>query len=75
MSQEQLAAKFLSLKSGINSKDLNEGDLQEDDCNVLKEKANNTSDNFFLAECAGLHISQLVRKAKRLKRQRDVDFF
>ncbi len=47
----------------------------QDECNTLKEKANNTSDKFFIAECAGLHISQLVSEAKRLKRQRDVNFF
>ena len=48
MSQEQLAARFLSIGSGISSLDLREGNIQEEQYNVLRQKANNISDIFLL---------------------------
>lgn len=74
MSAEQLAMRILSVESSIDSKKLKEGNIKEEQYNLLREKSdylNNTK--LFIDETPALSIAQIFSSSRRLKRQHNID--
>ena len=73
MSSEQLAARILSMLSGINAANLRTGHIHEGDFSKLVE-ANRVLQNypFFIDDTPALTISGLRTRARRLKRRHNL---
>ena len=73
MSKEQIAMRLLSLETRIRLKDIRSGFLGEDKLAKLTEKAAEISKSpLFVDDTASISILDLRAKARRLKREKDI---
>ena len=74
MSSEQLAIRMLAIQCAINSVNLKTGTLKEEQYNSLRKQAAKLADaKFFIDDTPALSIAAIRSRARRLKRQRDVN--
>jgi len=74
MSSEQLATRIIAERSGIPSSSVRRGDISRDDFRTLNDCASELrSLPIHVDETGGLTITQIVSRARRLKRQRGLD--
>ncbi|QCI68049.1 replicative DNA helicase [Phreatobacter stygius] len=75
MSSDQLATRIVAEQAQISSYKIRRGDIQEDEFYRLTEAAREIQAiPFYIDDTGGLSISQLTARARRLKRQRGLDF-
>jgi len=75
MSADQLATRILSEQSGISSENLRMGKIsQQDFRNLARAAADLESLPLYIDDTPGLTIAALRTRARRLKRQRGIDF-
>ncbi|NPA57929.1 MAG: replicative DNA helicase [Aquificae bacterium] len=73
MSKEQIAMRLLSLETGIKLKDIRAGFLSRDKLEKLTETAMHLAKApLYIDDTASLSILDLRAKARRLKRERDI---
>lgn len=73
MSKEQIAMRLLSLETRIKLKDIRSGFLSPEKLQKLTEKAAEISKSpLFIDDTASISILDLRAKARRLKRERDI---
>src|SRR5947207_8053107 len=74
MSAEQLATRIISERTGIPSSSLRRGGISEADFEKIRDYSIELQSlPFFVDETGGLSISQLMARARRLKRQKGLD--
>jgi replicative DNA helicase len=74
MSSEQLAMRILSEQARIPSSVLRQGQIRDDQFSALVEASARISTiPLYIDDTGGISISQLVSRARRLKRQRGLD--
>ncbi len=75
MSSEQLATRILAEQAQISSSDIRRGKIHESQFSTLVDVSNKMDQiPLFIDDTGGLNISQLVARARRLKRQKGLDF-
>jgi replicative DNA helicase len=75
MSAEQLATRIIAERTGIPSSMIRRGGITENDFSKIRDHAIELQGlPFYVDETGGLSISQLAARARRLKRQRGLDF-
>jgi replicative DNA helicase len=75
MSAEQLATRIIAEQTGISSNKIRRGGIDESDFEKIKDVSIELQSlPFFVDETGGLSIGQLAARARRLKRQRGLDF-
>ncbi|NPA13436.1 MAG: replicative DNA helicase [Aquificae bacterium] len=73
MSKEQIAMRLLSLQTGIRLKDIRSGFLSQDKLEKITETARELSNApIYIDDTPSLSILDLRAKARRLKRERDI---
>jgi replicative DNA helicase len=74
MSAEELFARFLAQKSGVSAQRLRAGDFSDSDFDHLLEKAQQSLAELpiYVEEAGQLTIGQILSRARRLKRQRNI---
>ncbi|WP_035873431.1 replicative DNA helicase [Cucumibacter marinus] len=74
MSSEQLATRILAEQAGISSSDIRRGNIHESQFGQLVTASNSIADApLYIDDTGGISISQLVARARRLKRQKGID--
>lgn len=74
MSGEQLATRIVAERSGIPSSQIRRGGITEADFEKLRECAIELQSlPFYVDETGGISISQVMARARRLKRQKGLD--
>ncbi len=74
MSAEQLATRIIAERTGIPSSSIRRGGITESDFEKIRDYSIELQSlPFYVDETGGLSISQLVARARRLKRQRGLD--
>src|SRR6201988_1417652 len=74
MSAEQLAPRILAEQTGIPSSSIRRGGISEADFEKIRDYAIELQSlPFYVDETGGLSISQLMARARRLKRQKGLD--
>ncbi|MGJ4938991.1 replicative DNA helicase [Bradyrhizobium sp. HKCCYLS1011] len=74
MSGEQLATRIVAERSGIPSSHIRRGNITEADFDKLREcSIELQSLPFYVDETGGISISQVMARARRLKRQKGLD--
>ncbi|MEM6649597.1 MAG: replicative DNA helicase [Pseudomonadota bacterium] len=75
MSSEQLAGRILSEISGIASERLRRGEIDQADFEAVYEASNELNDlKLYIDDTGGLSIGQVAARARRLKRQHNLNF-
>ncbi len=75
MSAEQLATRIIAEQSGIPSNKIRRGAIDEADFEKIKDVSIELQNlPFYVDETGGLSIGQLAARARRLKRQKGLDF-
>ena len=75
MSSDQLATRIVAEQAQISSYKIRRGDIHEEEFYRLTEAAREIQQlPFYIDDTGGLSISQLTARARRLKRQRGLDF-
>jgi replicative DNA helicase len=75
MSAEQLATRIIAEQAGVPSYKIRRGDIREDDFYKITEAARKMQTiPFYIDQTGGISIAQLAARARRLKRQRGLDF-
>jgi replicative DNA helicase len=75
MSAEQLATRIIAEQAGVPSYKIRRGDMREDDFYKITEAARKMQTiPFYIDQTGGISIAQLAARARRLKRQRGLDF-
>jgi replicative DNA helicase len=75
MSSDQLATRIVAEQAAIPSYKIRRGDLREDEFYQLTEAAREIQAlPLYIDDTGGLSIAQLAARARRLKRQRGLDF-
>ncbi|HEX9906589.1 MAG TPA: replicative DNA helicase [Propylenella sp.] len=75
MSSEQLATRVLAEQAGVPSSDIRRGAIQEDQFDRIVEAAQEMQRiPLYIDQTGGISIGQLAARARRLKRQRGLDF-
>ncbi len=75
MSSEQLATRILAEQARISSSDIRRGKIHESQFHRLVEISNQMEQiPLYIDDSGGITISQLVARARRLKRQKGLDF-
>jgi replicative DNA helicase len=75
MSAEQLATRILAEQSGVPSSDIRRGAIHEDQFDRIVEAAQEMQRiPLYIDQTGGISIGQLAARARRLKRQRGLDF-
>ena len=73
MSAEQLAARILSVTTGVDASKLQNGSLNDNDFERLVAQANSLSDlQIYIDDTPQLHINMLRARARRMVRQHNV---
>jgi len=74
MSAEQLATRILAEQSRISSSEIRRGNIHESQFGQLVDaSAQMSGAPLYIDDTGGLNISQLVARARRLKRQKGID--
>jgi len=74
MSSEQLATRIIAEQADISSSRIRRGDITEDDFFRLMHKIQKMQQiPLYIDQTGGLSIAQLTARARRLKRQRNLD--
>src|SRR5690348_13773022 len=74
MSAEQLATRIIAERTGIPSSSIRRGGISETDFEKIRDYSIELQSlPFFVDETGGLSISQLMARARRLKRQKGLD--
>lgn len=74
MSKMQLGNRLLSLESGVNSQQLNTGELDKDDINALADALERLAElKLYIDDTAGISLLELRSKARQLKLERGLD--
>ncbi|MBR1220518.1 replicative DNA helicase [Bradyrhizobium sp. U87765 SZCCT0131] len=74
MSADQLATRIIAEVTGIPSSNIRRGGISEADFDVIRDHAIELQNlPFYVDETGGISISQLVARARRLKRQKGLD--
>ena len=74
MSAEQLATRIIAERTGIPSSSIRRGGISEADFEKIRDYSIELQSlPFFVDETGGLSISQLMARARRLKRQKGLD--
>src|SRR5436305_5107033 len=74
MSAEQLATRIIAERTGIPSSSIRRGGITETDFEKIRDYSIELQSlPFYVDETGGLSISQLTARARRLKRQKDLD--
>jgi len=74
MSSEQLATRVLAAESGVPSSDIRRGNIHESQFAQLVDASKLMNEvPLYIDDTGGLSISQLVARARRLKRQKGLD--
>lgn len=74
MSKMQLGNRLLSLESGVNSQQLNTGNLSKDDINSLADALGRLSEQkIYIDDTAGITLLELRSKARQLKHEKGLD--
>jgi replicative DNA helicase len=74
MSAEQLATRIIAERTGIPSSSIRRGGISETDFEKIRDYAIELQSlPFYVDETGGLSISQLMARARRLKRQKGLD--
>lgn len=74
MSADQLATRIIAECTGIPSSSIRRGGISESDFDVIRDHAIELQTlPFYVDETGGISISQLVARARRLKRQKGLD--
>jgi replicative DNA helicase len=75
MSAEQLATRIIAEQAGVPSYKIRRGDIREEDFYKITEAARKMQTiPFYIDQTGGISIAQLTARARRLKRQRGLDF-
>ena len=75
MSSEQLATRILAEQSGVPSSDIRRGAIHEEQFDRIVEAAQEMQRiPLYIDQTGGISIGQLAARARRLKRQRGLDF-
>ncbi len=75
MSKEQLGARLLSSYSGVNSLQMNTGQLDSNEYNAIVDTRTYLSDaNLFIDDTAGITSLELRSKARQIKNEYGLDF-
>jgi replicative DNA helicase len=75
MSSEQLATRILSEQSGVPSSDIRRGAIHEEQFDRIVEAAQEMQRiPLYIDQTGGIALGQLAARARRLKRQRGLDF-
>jgi replicative DNA helicase len=75
MSSDQLATRIVAEQAQISSYKIRRGDIQEEEFYRLTEAAREIQQiPFYIDDTGGISIAQLTARARRLKRQRGLDF-
>ncbi|MYZ48421.1 replicative DNA helicase [Propylenella binzhouense] len=75
MSSEQLATRILAEQAGVPSSEIRRGAIHEDQFDRIVEVAQEMSRiPLYIDQTGGISIGQLAARARRLKRQRGLDF-
>ena len=75
MSSEQLATRMLAEQAGVPSSDIRRGAIHEDQFDRIVEAAQEMQRiPLYIDQTGGISIGQLAARARRLKRQRGLDF-
>ncbi len=75
MSAEQLATRILSDQARISSSEIRRGSIHDSQYATLVETSQMIADlPLFIDDTGGLSIAQLMARARRLKRQKGLDF-
>ncbi len=75
MSAEQLATRVIAEQAGVPSYKIRRGDIREEDFYKITEAARKMQTiPFYIDQTGGISIAQLTARARRLKRQRGLDF-
>jgi replicative DNA helicase len=76
MGADQLAERFLSLRTGIAGERIKRGILTDRDLlKIKKEEEIVSSAKLFIHDCNISYISQIISKARRLKEEEDISLF
>ncbi len=74
MSGEQLATRIIAERTGIPSSNIRRGGITENDFEKIRDYSIELQSlPFYVDETGGLSISQLMARARRLKRQKGLD--
>jgi len=75
MSSEQLATRVLAEQAGVPSSDIRRGAIHEDQFDRIVEAAQEMQRiPLYIDQTGGISVAQLAARARRLKRQRGLDF-
>src|SRR5206468_6286354 len=75
MSAEQLATRVIAEQSGVASYKIRRGDISDHEFHRISDAAREMqSTPFYIDPTGGISIAQLAARARRLKRQRGLDF-
>lgn len=75
MSAEQLATRIIAEQTGIPSNHIRRGGISESDFEKIKDYSIELQNiPLYVDETGGLSVAQLAARARRLKRQRGLDF-
>ena len=75
MSKTQLGTRLLSLESGINSQNLNTGNLTKEDLSDLVDAMTRLEDlKIFIDDTAGISLLEMRSKIRRLKHEHGLDW-
>ena len=75
MSSEQLATRILAEQAGVPSSEIRRGAIHEDQFDRIVEVAQEMARiPLYIDQTGGISIGQLAARARRLKRQRGLDF-
>jgi replicative DNA helicase len=75
MSSEQLATRVLAEQAGVPSSDIRRGVIHEDQFDRIVEAAQEMQRiPLYIDQTGGISVAQLAARARRLKRQRGLDF-
>ncbi len=75
MSAEQLTTRIIAEQSGVSSSDIRRGSISQDQFDRIEQAAREMQAlPLYIDDTGGLSIAQLTARARRLKRQRGLDF-
>lgn len=75
MSAEQLATRIIAEQSGVPSERIRRGKIDEDEfARIVSVSQELQAMPFYIDQTGGLSVAQLAARARRLKRQRGLDF-
>ena len=75
MSSEQLATRVLAEQAGVSSSDIRRGSIHEEQFDRIVEVAQEMQRiPLYIDQTGGISIGQLAARARRLKRQKGLDF-